>query len=245
MQVGFLIPAFNEEQLVGRAVASVRQAAEACGLQDYETVVCDNASTDGTADAAREAGARVIHEPHRQIARSRNAAASASPARWLVWMDADAVMSAAVLRATLAALASGRVCGGGARIELEGAGERWPARHVVGAWNWVSRSFGIAAGSYFFSLREGWVDTGGFDERVYAGEELGFARALRRWGRSRGLAFQILREAVPSSGRKIDQFTAWQVVRQVAVCAWPGNLGRRDRCGFWYERGEGRLGAGT
>ena len=28
--------------------------------------------------------------------------------------------------------------------------------------------------------------------------------------------------------------TAWQV----AVCAWPGNLGRRDRCGYWYDRPE-------
>jgi hypothetical protein len=24
----------------------------------------------------------------------------------------------------------------------------------------------------------------------------------------------------------------------MAVCAWPGNLGRRDRCAYWYERPE-------
>lgn len=243
MQVGFLIPAYNEAELIGRAVESVRRAAGDCGLTDFEIVVCDNASTDATADLARAAGARVICEPHRQIARSRNAAAAACPARWLVWMDADAVMSAAVLRPTLAALASGKVCGGGARVELEGAGDRWLALRVVGAWNWVSRSFGLAAGSYFFAWREGWEATGGFNEEVYAGEELGFARALRRWGRQRGLGFLVLRETVPSSGRKIHQFTTWQMVRQLAVCAWPGNLGRRDRCGFWYERENRRLGA--
>lgn len=240
MQVGFLIPAFNEELLINRAVRSVKEAAEECGLDDCEIVVCDNASTDATADMALAAGARVIQEPHRQIARARNTAAAASTARWLVWLDADAVLSAAVLRSTLEALATGKVCGGGARVEIEGAGESWAARRVVGAWNWISRSLRLAAGSYFFSLREGWVETGGFNEEVYAGEELRFARELRRWGRGRGMDFRVLPEPVPSSGRKIEQFTTWQVVRQLAVCAWPGNRGRRDRCGFWYERPGGR-----
>jgi glycosyltransferase involved in cell wall biosynthesis len=239
VKVSFLIPAFNEQLLVGRAVESVRRAAAECGLEDHEIVVCDNASADGTAAVAVAAGARVVHEPHRQIARSRNAAAAASSGRWLVWLDADAVLSASVLRATLAALASGRVCGGGARVEIEGAADRWPARHVVALWNRISRTFGLAAGSYFFALREGWAATGGFNEEVYAGEEIGFARSLRRWGRKRGLVFRVLVETVPSSGRKLDQFTTWQTVWRLAVCAWPGNLGRRDRCGFWYEREPG------
>jgi len=30
----------------------------------------------------------------------------------------------------------------------------------------------------------------------------------------------------------------WQTLRQFAICAWPGNLGRRDRCAYWYERRE-------
>jgi hypothetical protein len=46
----------------------------------------------------------------------------------------------------------------------------------------------------------------------------------------------VLDHAVPSSARKVEQFTVWQTLRQIAVCAWPGNLGRRDRLRFWYER---------
>lgn len=241
-KTSFLLPAYNEERLVGRAIASVRDAAEACGLDGFEIVVCDNASTDRTAEVARTAGARVVHEPHRQIARSRNAAAGAADGRWLVWLDADAVLTPPVLRATLAALESGGVCGGGAHVRLEGADLDLAARCAVRSWNFVASTFRLAAGSYFFALREGWEETGGFDEKVYAGEELGFSRALKKWGRRRGLKFAVLPHEVPSSARKVRQFTVWQTLRQVAVCAWPGNLGRRDRCGFWYERPEGAEG---
>ena len=145
-------------------------------------------------------------------------------------------MTPEVLGATLSALDSGRVCGGGAQVELEGAPLDRAARSAVRGWNWIARNFRWAAGSYFFSLREGWAETGGFNEAVYAGEEIGFSRALKRWGRARGLHFRVLGHAVPSSARKVQQFTLAQTLRQVAICAWPGNLGRRDRCAFWYER---------
>lgn len=236
VQTSFLVPAHNEELLVGRAIGSIRRAAEACSLASYEILVCDNGSDDGTDGVARAAGAAVVHEPHRQIARARNAAAAASSGEWLVWLDADAMLTAEVLAATLPLLRSGRVCGGGARVELEGAKLDRAARCAVGGWNWIAANFRLAAGSYFFALREGWEETGGFNEAVYAGEEIGFSRALKRWGQARGLQFRVLGHAVPSSARKVGQFTAWQIMRQLAVCAWPGNLGRRDRCAFWYER---------
>lgn len=237
VRASFLIPAYNEERFVGRAVESVHRAARDCALTAYEVVVCDNDSDDGTAQVARTAGARVVHEPHRQIARARNAAAAASAGSWLVWLDADAMLTGEVLDATLSALDSGRVCGGGAQVELEGAPLDRAARSAVRGWNWIARNFRLAAGSYFFSLREGWAETGGFNEAVYAGEEIGFSRTLKRWGRARGLHFRVLGHAVPSSARKVRQFTLAQTLRQAAICAWPGNLGRRDRCAFWYERG--------
>ena len=236
VQTSFLVPAYNEAQFVARAVESVHRAARDCALRDYEIVVCDNDSTDGTAEVARAAGARVVHEPHRQIARSRNAAATASSGSWLIWLDADAILTREVLDATLGAFASGRFCAGGALVELEGGELKWAARRTVQTWNWIARTFLFAAGSYVFAHRQAWSETGGFDERVYAGEEIGFARALKKWGRRRGLGFCLLEHPVPSSARKLHQFTIGQTLWQMAVCAWPGNLGRRDRCAFWYER---------
>ncbi len=239
VQTSFHLPAFNEEKLVGRAVESVHRACGECGLTDYEVVVCDNASDDATAAVAAAAGARVVHEPHRQIARARNAAAGASSGSWLVWLDADAMLTTDVLRATCEAFGSGGFCGGGAQVALEGEELGWSARWTVGAWNLIAHTCRLAAGSYFFALREGWEETGGFNEKVYAGEEIGFAVALKKWGRERGLRFRVLPHAVPSSARKVRQYSGGQVMRQLALCAWPGNLGRRDRCAFWYVRDGG------
>jgi len=235
-QTSFLLPAYNEEALIGRAVESIHTAASVCALPAYEIVVCDNASTDATAKAAVAAGARVVHEPHRQIARARNAAAAASAGSWLIWLDADAILTREVLGATIDAIGTGKFCGGGAQVSLEGAKLDRAARGAVSGWNWIARTFRLAAGSYVFARREAWVDTGGFNEAVYAGEEIGFSRALKKWGRQRGLSFHVIGHAVPSSARKVEQFTPWQTIRQMAVCAWPGNLGRRDRLRFWYER---------
>jgi glycosyltransferase involved in cell wall biosynthesis len=238
VQTSFLIPAYNEQALVGRAISSIHESAALCELKHYEIVVCDNDSTDRTAEIAETLGARVIHEPHRQIARARNAAAEASTGSRLVWLDADGTLPPEVLRGTIEAFDTGKFCGGGAQVELEGEDLDWGPRCAIATWNWVARTFRLAAGSYFFSMREAWSETGGFDERVYAAEEIGFARALKRWGKKHSLGFCVIEFPVPSSARKVQQFTVRQTLWQMAVCAWPGNLGRRDRCAYWYERPE-------
>jgi len=58
MDIAIIIPAFNEESTVGNVVRA------ALASQPDEVVVVDDGSTDGTADAARAAGARVLTLPH-------------------------------------------------------------------------------------------------------------------------------------------------------------------------------------
>lgn len=60
MMISIVIPALNEEGNVGKAVKTVPvEKLKENGL-DVEIVVVDNASTDNTAQEAREAGARVV-----------------------------------------------------------------------------------------------------------------------------------------------------------------------------------------
>jgi glycosyltransferase involved in cell wall biosynthesis len=58
--VAVLVPCHDEAATVGLVVTAFRQV-----LPGAHVVVCDNASGDGTADAARAAGARVTTEPRR------------------------------------------------------------------------------------------------------------------------------------------------------------------------------------
>lgn len=55
--IDVIIPAFNEERPIGLVLAGIPR-----GLV-REVVVCDNASTDGTAAAALRAGATVVSQP--------------------------------------------------------------------------------------------------------------------------------------------------------------------------------------
>ncbi|HEX6156752.1 MAG TPA: glycosyltransferase, partial [Burkholderiales bacterium] len=70
MKVSIVVPAFNEERLLAGSLAAIRQAMGA--FDDAELIVCDNNSTDRTAEIARAAGARVVFEPLNQIGRARN-----------------------------------------------------------------------------------------------------------------------------------------------------------------------------
>ena len=65
MKISIVIPALNEEGIVGKTVKSVPiKELEEKGFET-EIVVVDNASTDKTAEEASEAGARVVRENKR------------------------------------------------------------------------------------------------------------------------------------------------------------------------------------
>ncbi|MEI8342939.1 MAG: glycosyltransferase, partial [Verrucomicrobiota bacterium] len=53
-EISILIPAFNEEKLIGGVIDSVHQSFSAIASRRYEIIVCDNNSTDRTPEIARE-----------------------------------------------------------------------------------------------------------------------------------------------------------------------------------------------
>ncbi|MDY6769241.1 MAG: glycosyltransferase family 2 protein, partial [Candidatus Nanohaloarchaea archaeon] len=62
MKVCVTIPAYNEEETVGSVVRDCSEVLEREG-HDYEVIVMDDGSTDGTVSAAEEAGA-VVYSHH-------------------------------------------------------------------------------------------------------------------------------------------------------------------------------------
>lgn len=99
MKVALIIPALNEAEAIGGVVRSVP-----AGMVD-RVIVVDNGSTDGTAQAARQAGAEVVVEPRRGYGYAcRAGVAVATDTDVVVFMDGDGSFAAAELPRVLAPL---------------------------------------------------------------------------------------------------------------------------------------------
>ena len=237
LEVSVLIPAYNEQALIGEVIDSVHRSFASMPDRPYEVIVCDNNSTDRTADLAAAKGATIVVEPHNQISRARNAAARAARGKWLIFLDADTLLNPQLLRSTLTCLESGKFVGGGSTIAFDKELHSPLAVLLTHVWTTISVLLRLAAGSYVFCTREAWAETGGFDEQLYAGEEIFFSRRLKKWGRPRGQRFKIITGApVVTSARKLEWFNQWQLLHRMLRLAVPGALKRRERCGLWYER---------
>lgn len=239
MDYSIVVPAFNEECFLPTTLRHLVAAMGALPGRG-ELIVVDNNSADRTAEVARQAGARVVAEPVNQISRARNAGARAAAGRFLVFVDADTIASRALIERALGALDTGRVVGGGATILMD-RHLRPGHRLILRLWNGLSRTFRLAAGSFLFCRRDAFAGVGGFSEEVFAGEELLFSRALKRWGKRRRLRFTILTgHPVITSARKLDWFGGPQLLATVLLFAlFPFAIRSRGLCGLWYRRPTG------
>lgn len=228
MQFSFAIPAHDEERLLPRTLDSIHAAARELGLA-YEIVVADDASADGTAAVARERGARVISIARRQISAARNAAARGARGEVLIFVDADTLVSARVLQEARTALERG-ASAGGALIRFDGRVPIW-ARIMLVSFELPFRLARLSAGCFMFCTRAAFDASGGYDEGVFGGEEVLFALALKRTGR-----FELLRERVTTSGRKLRAYSFPEVAGTLARAGWRGRRGVRSRAGLdlWY-----------
>ncbi len=226
--ISFIVPAHNEERLLGHTLASIHTAAGVI-RRPYEIVVVDDSSTDRTAEIGRRLGALVVPVQLRHIAATRNAGARVARGDVLIFVDADTVVSGPVLLAALAALDRGAV-GGGALFRLDGQ-IPWHGRLLAFAVRTSMRLGRLAAGCFLFCTREAFDAAGGFDERLFATEEIALSRALGRLGR-----VAIVRETVETSGRKLRTYSGWEIARLLGALAGigPRMLRSRDRLDLWY-----------
>ncbi len=202
-----------------------------------EIIVTDNASTDGTANAARAAGAIVVEETHRQIAKARNTGARHSSGRYLIFVDADTIIPVPLLNKTLELLSTGTCCGGGACLQFDRP-STLGVSGMLASWNTISRVLKWMAGCYVFCVRDGFIECGGFDEQYYAAEEIFLSRKLRQWGRKKGQKLRIINEFKPiTSARKFTWYRFANLLQTMVMMAvFPWRLRSRESCGFWYVR---------
>jgi glycosyltransferase involved in cell wall biosynthesis len=238
MKLSVVIPAFNEEKLLPGCLAHLDTALRANATADWsaEVIVCDNNSSDRTAQLARDAGARVVFEPVNQISRARNAGARAASGDWLLFIDADSHLHPATLAELLRRVRGGRCAGGGCVVGLDESPR--PVRAFIALWNLLSRARLWAAGSFVFCRRSAFEQVGGFSTELYAAEEIAFSEALKRWARPRRERVVILRDQPHiSSGRKFRLYTGGEFLRLVVggLLRPRSTLRDRGRLDIFYD----------
>ena len=226
--ISFVIPAHNEEALIGRTIRSIHGAAAPLGLA-YEVVVADDDSDDATGAIARRLGARVTRVAHRQIAAARNSGARAASGDVLVFVDADTVVTPGALRATVRAMDRGAVYGG-AEVRWDGDIPFW-TRPILRVMLIAYAIVGVASGAYLYARRDAFDAVGGFDEALFAAEEADICFRLRRRGRH-----AWVRTPVVTSGRKLRAYSTRELLSEIVRLGAGGRraVTSRDGLDIWY-----------
>ncbi len=228
--LSFIVPAHNEQSGLGKTLQAIHDTARAVE-QPYEIIVVDDASTDSTAEIARQHNATVVSVNHRQIAATRNSGGRAARGERLFFVDADTIANPRAVAAALRYLDKG-VVGGGAPTMFDGILPLY-ARLLSLFIAVGGKLVGFTGGAFMFCTREAFHATGGFDERLYCAEEGAMALALKRQGR-----FVVLRETVLTSGRRFRAMSGLQILATLGRLVFSPLKGITRRASvekIWYD----------
>lgn len=239
MTISFIIPAYNEENLLPRTLRTIRAAASAFETRgwSYELIVCDNNSTDRTAEVAREHGAEVVFEPINQIARARNTGATRSRGDWLIFIDADCAPTSELFEEAGRIIEQGDILFAGAVVQLDSDLPPFAAILVRG-WNVLSRVLHWMAGSFVLVEASAFREVGGFSLELYSAEELDLSRRLKEVARRRGRRTTIIsRHPLITSARRMRLYSRGELIRfLVRASLRPrATMTTREGSAMWYD----------
>ncbi|HEX8946764.1 MAG TPA: glycosyltransferase family A protein [Candidatus Paceibacterota bacterium] len=193
MRISFVIPAYNEEQLLPKCLASVEKelARTSC---DAEVIVVNNASTDRTGEVARSFSfVRVVDEPCKGLVRARAAGLAAATGDLIANVDSDTMLPEGWLATVLREFARDEklaaLSGPYLYYDLSLPRRALVKLFYLGGYiaNAFLKLFGIGAmlqGGNFVFRRSFFEQVGGFNTSIeFYGEDTDVARRLSRVGK--------------------------------------------------------------
>jgi hypothetical protein len=182
-----IIPVYNRRAVIADAIRSVLN--QTC--DDYEIIVCDDGSTDGTYEMVSRIDPRIrlIQTPRRGAGGARNAAAAVARGEFLSFLDSDDVWAPWTLRCVDAVV---RQTHGAASVFLKPCYSSFAEAEVLGKFDGSCRwglfpSFVHAptkmpyGGGLLAAIRKDFFDSvGGFSEEKTNAEDRDLALKLNR-----------------------------------------------------------------
>ncbi|MEQ1777769.1 MAG: glycosyltransferase [Nitrosomonas sp.] len=238
MHLSIIIPAFNEERLIMHCLDSVAESLAVNQKPGFtaEIIVVDNNSTDKTAELATQAGAKVVFEPINQIGRARNSGATVATGEWLLFVDADSLLNPGMVADILNMIESGQYVGCGSVMHMPDL--PWWGKAAIQLWTVFSVVFHWASGALVVCRADAFREVGGFNQELFAADEIDLSQLLKKWGRKHGLKFTILtRHPLVTSPRKVQLYSGWEIVSQIlrVVFSPRRSLQDKKKLPIWYD----------
>jgi len=213
MQLAFVIPAYNEQALIGKCLESVLAEIKRSGRTDVDVVVVNNNSTDRTAEvAASYAGVRVVDEKQKGLVSARDGGFRATTAELVANIDADTIVPPGWIDTVFREFEKDDtlVCLSGPYVYYD-----------LSAWNrfliilfygltkliyWLNRYIlrvgSVVQGGNFVFRRDAWIKAGGFNREIkFYGEDTDVAVRLSKVG---GVKFTLQLKML-TSGRRLAE----------------------------------------
>jgi cellulose synthase/poly-beta-1,6-N-acetylglucosamine synthase-like glycosyltransferase len=194
MNLAFVIPAYNEEALIGKCVESVLAEVKRSG-RDVEIVVVNNNSTDRTREiAASYPGVRVVDELQKGLVSARDGGFQATTAELVANIDGDTMVPAGWLDTVFREFEKDEklVCLSGPYVyyDLSNWDRFLVSMFYALTWliyvinRYVLRVGSVVQGGNFVFRRDAWIKAGGFNREIkFYGEDTDVAVRLSKIGK--------------------------------------------------------------
>lgn len=204
MRISVVIPAYNEAELLPRALAAILPQLQP---GNDEVIVVNNNSTDSTADLAQAAGARVIHEQRQGVVFAMDTGLRQAQGDIVAFTDADTIVSTDWLASIRDAFTSDHVVGVTGPIFFD----RLP---LIA---WIRRFLRTSLlGSNMAVRRLAGLAVGGFDTRYNLASDIAFGWRLESEGDLR----YVTAMSVRTSARRFQSSPVVESFRYIVNYFW-------------------------
>jgi GT2 family glycosyltransferase len=211
MRLSIIIPAYNEEKLLPETLRRIRAAMDLLNSES-ELIVVDNESTDRTREIAETLGATVLTETLKNISAIRNTGAAFATGEVLVFFDADTFVPETMLTVIDEKMGDANCLGGAVAVSY-GNFKRWWLRFYSRAWTFWGPVFNMKQGAAQFCKAAVFEQLGGYDERIYLGEDIDFYWRLTKFAKENGGSLAFIEEPkVTTSTRRFDKMSLWDTL---------------------------------
>jgi glycosyltransferase involved in cell wall biosynthesis len=201
-----VIPALNEEGYIGRLLDCLLAQT----FQDFEVIVADSSSTDGTVRVAERYKHRIAHlnietTVARGVSNARNAGADAAVGQYLLFFDADVSIPNDFLEIFMGEVQRRRLTLSTAQFSIQSHNlADILGLYICRFWTWINQhsQHPIVGGFCILAERSLHHKIGGFDPTYKLSEDHQYAAAMVQAGARFGY---ILKTAVIFDMRRFNQ----------------------------------------